>query len=127
MESGIEVITGTFLLVFGLSFLIHARFWSDAFRRMSSDTQQVFTLLVVLLICGLLSVMGHNLWVPDWRVIVTIVGWAVTLKSIALILAPQILRTYSNWSERTMMAWLRLGSVLWILGGAIILYSCLRH
>lgn len=126
MESGIEIVTGTFLLVFGVSFLIHARFWSDVFRRMSSDTQQVFTLLVVLLICGLLSVRGHNLWVRDWRVIVTIVGWAVMLKSIALILAPQILRSYASWSDKTMMAWLRVGSVLWTFGGAVILYFCLH-
>ena len=125
MEVGIEIVIGTLLLVFGLSFLIHARFWSDAFRRMSSDTQQVFTLLVVLLICGLLTVMGHNLWVRDWRVIVTIVGWAVMVKSIALILAPQILRSYANWSDKTMMAWLRVGSVLWMLGGAVVLYFSL--
>ena len=126
MEVGIEIVTGTFLLVFGLSFLVHAPFWSDAFRRMSSDTQQVFTLLVVLLICGVLSVRGHNLWVRDWRVIVTIVGWAVMLKSIVLILAPRILRSYASWSDRTMVAWLRVGSVLWTLAGAVVLYSALR-
>ena len=75
MASGIEIITGTFLLIFGLSFLINAEFWAGAFRRMSTDSQQVFTLLAVLLICGVLMVMGHNLWVGDFRVIVTIVGW----------------------------------------------------
>jgi hypothetical protein len=122
MALAIEIVTGTFLLVFGLSFLINARYWADAFKRMSSDSQQVFTLLTVLLICGVLMVMGHNLWVGDWRVIVTIVAWAVLIESIVLILAPRILRTYANWSDKTMVTWLRVGSVLWILAGAVVLY-----
>lgn len=125
MEAGIEIVTGMFLLVFGLSFLIHPRFWADGFRHLSADSQQVFTLMVVLLICGVLMVMGHNLWVRDWRVIVTIVGWSVLLKSIALILAPHILRTYADWSEKTMVTWLRVGSVLWTLAGALVVYFSL--
>lgn len=122
MALGIEIVTGTFLLVFGLSFLINAGFWADMFKRISTDSQQVFTLLMVLLICGVLMVMGHNLWVGDWRVIVTIVAWAVLIKSIALILVPRILRTYANWSDTTMMTWLRVGSILWMLAGGVVLY-----
>ncbi len=122
MALGIEVVTGTCLFIFGLSFLTNAGFWTDAFKGMSSDTQQTFTLLMVLLICGVLMVMGHNIWVDDWRVIVTITGWAVLLESIALILAPRILRTYANWSDRTMVTWLRVGGSLWTLAGGIVLY-----
>lgn len=122
MALGIEVVTGTCLFIFGLSFLTNAGFWTDAFKGMSSDTQQTFTLLMVLLICGVLMVMGHNIWVGDWRVIVTITGWAVLLESIALILAPRILRIYANWSDRTMVTWLRVGGSLWTLAGGIVLY-----
>jgi hypothetical protein len=122
MELGIEVVTGAFLLIFGLSFLINAGFWAGAFKRMGSDPQQTFTLLWVLLICGVLMVMGHNLWVGDWRVIVTIVSWAVLIESIFLILVPQILGTYANWSEKTMVTWLRVGSVLWVLVGGVVTY-----
>lgn len=127
MEVGIEIATGTFLLVFGLSFLINAGFWADAFKRMSSDSEQVFTLLAVLLICGVLMVRGHNIWVGNWRVIVTIVGWAVLLESIALILAPRLLRAYANWSDRAMTTWLRVGGALWTLAGAVVVYFGLLH
>jgi hypothetical protein len=127
MALGIEIATGTFLLVFGLSFLINAGFWADAFKRMSSDSQQVFTLLVVLLICGVFMVMGHNLWVGDWRVIVTIVAWAVLLESIVLILAPRILGTYAKWSDKTMTTWLRVGAVLWVLAGGVVIYFTHLH
>lgn len=122
MALGIEVVTGAFLLIFGLSFLINAGFWAGAFRRMGTDPQQTFTLLWVLLICGVLMVMGHNLWVADWRVIVTITSWAVLIESIFLILVPQIMGMYANWSEKTMVAWLRVGSVLWVAAGGVVTY-----
>ena len=127
MALGIEVATGAFLLVFGLSFLINAGFWADVFKRMSSESQQVFTLLLVLLICGVLMVMGHNLWVGDWRVIVTIVAWAVLIESIVIILAPRILRTYADWSEKTMVTWLRVGGSLWVLAGVVVTYFSHVH
>ena len=77
---------------------------------------------LVLLVCGVLMVIGHNLWVPDWRVLVTIVAWAVLLESIVLILAPRILAIYAGWSEATMTLWLRFGGTLWALAGAFVLY-----
>ena len=127
MALGIEVVTGAFLLVFGLSFLINAGFWADVFKRMSSESQQVFTLLVVLLICGVLMVMGHNLWVGDWRVIVTIVAWAILIESIVIILAPRILGASANWSDKTRATWLRVGGVLWTLAGGVIIYFTHVH
>jgi hypothetical protein len=127
MTLGIEVVTGTVLLVFGLSFLINPGFWAETFKRMSSDPQQVFTLLMVLLICGVLMVMGHNVWVGDWRIIVTIVGWAVLLKSIVLILAPGILRASARWSDRTRVTWLRVGGFLWALAGGVVIYFSHFH
>ena len=127
MALGIEIATGTFLLVFGLSFLINAGYWAGAFKRMSSESQQVFPLLLVLLICGVLMVMGHNLWVSDWRVIVTIAGWGTLLKSIAIILAPQTLGIYANWSEKTLATWLRVGGALWTLAGCVIFYFTHVH
>lgn len=79
--------------------------------------------MLVLLVLGVVMVNGHNIWVGDWRVLVTIVSWAVLLESVALILAPQLLGLYAAWSQETMTSWFRLGGSLWLLGGAVILYN----
>ena len=43
------------------------------------------------LIIGMLLVEYHNIWVQDWRVLVTIVGWAALLKGVLFIAFPDYL------------------------------------
>ncbi len=40
-------------------------------------------------VMGLAIVLSHNLWVTDWRVFITIVGWGALLKGAMYLAAPQ--------------------------------------
>jgi hypothetical protein len=122
MASGIEWVTGAVLLVFGLSFLVNGTFWGVSFKRMVAETSLVFPLFLVLLICGVVMVMGHNLWVDDWRVIVTIVGWATLVKSIAILLAPRLLCVYAGWSEIALATAVRAAGAVWLFFGGLVTY-----
>ena len=39
-------------------------------------------------VVGLLIVVSHNVWVADWRAIITVVGWLALLKGIVLMISP---------------------------------------
>jgi hypothetical protein len=82
---------------------------------------------MVLLICGVLMVMGHNLWVADWRVLVTITGWATLLKSVALLLAPRLMTAYAGWSEIALATAVRAGGFVWLVAGLAVTYFSLIH
>lgn len=125
MESGIEVVTGVVLMVFGASFLLNGTYWGVSLKRMLAESSLVFPFFLVLLICGVLIVMGHNLWVGDWRAVVTIVGWATLLKSVAILLAPRLLTAYASWSEIALATAARAGGFLWLVAGGIVTYFSL--
>jgi len=42
------------------------------------------------LIIGMILVQYHNLWVKDWRVLVTLISWAAVIKGVSLIAFPGI-------------------------------------
>lgn len=44
---------------------------------------------VLVLVAGLAIVNLHNVWARDWRVIITIFGWLMTIGGIIRIVAPQ--------------------------------------
>jgi len=44
------------------------------------------------LILGALLVVGHSVWVFDWRLVITIMGWLVFLKGVGRILFPNAVR-----------------------------------
>ena len=122
MESGIEIITGIVLLVLGLSFLLNGKSWGGIFRTLLVEPGQSFTMILLFMICGLLIVLGHNLWVADWRVLVTVTGWAAFIKCAVILIAPRLLTPYSKVTDATFAMWARLGGLLWIVGGGIVTY-----
>ena len=67
---------------FGLLFNQRAR--KDIINALGDEERLVMSGITALII-GILIVTAHNLWVYDWRVIITISGWAALLKGIARI------------------------------------------
>lgn len=48
------------------------------------------------LLLGLILIFVHNLWVPDWRVLITIFGWLLALSGTFRILFPDEAIKMSN-------------------------------
>lgn len=42
------------------------------------------------LLGGIAIVLTHNLWVADWRVIITLIGWLAIVRALVTIYAPQL-------------------------------------
>lgn len=46
------------------------------------------------IVTGMAMVTFHNIWVYDWRVIITIVGWIALIKGVLLMLTPTYLELF---------------------------------
>jgi uncharacterized membrane protein len=51
---------------------------------------------LVAIIAGFLLVTFHNIWVKDWIVIITIIGWIALIKGILLIAVPKAMIVFSK-------------------------------
>ena len=76
------------LFLVGLSHLIQPRLWRDFFIKIKETGVAGLIIAMYTLPQGLLIVLGHNIWVLDIPVIITICGWGMTLKSIIYALLP---------------------------------------
>lgn len=58
----------------------------------------------LILIVGVLLVVSHQVWTPDWRLVITLIGWLVLFKGILRILFPESIirllekKSSSYWS-----------------------------
>lgn len=41
------------------------------------------------LLGGLALILTHNVWVPDWRLIITLIGWLAIVRALITIFQPQ--------------------------------------
>lgn len=43
------------------------------------------------IVIGLLNILFHNIWEPDWRLIITFLGWLALLEGLTLFIAPTVI------------------------------------
>jgi hypothetical protein len=70
----------------------YRRVLDDAFKNAALTYFMGFTAAVL----GLLMVNFHNIWVRDWTVLVTILGWLALLKGVLIIAFPKFVQSYSK-------------------------------
>lgn len=76
----------------------------------------------VSLVVGVLSVIGHNIWVgPIWVLLVTIFGWAALLKGIMRLAWPKHIRKFIDDIDRSGAFPVLL--IISFLVGAYLFYS----
>jgi hypothetical protein len=63
---------------------------------------------MLTLLAGLAIVRAHNLWVADWRVVVTVLGWLAVVGGVLRIILPDRIaniRTKLAGNDRFLSGW----------------------
>lgn len=67
----------------------------------------------ITFLLGLITVVLHNIWVSDWRVGVTILGWVTLLKGITKIGFPTHVNKQAQMFKKQKILW---GGVIFLIG-----------
>jgi hypothetical protein len=81
---------GSFFLIFGVLFIVTRQLGKTI--EMTDDKAFVISTGYITLIMGLVTVILHNVWVADWRVVITVLGWSTVIKGIMKIGWPEKIR-----------------------------------
>ena len=114
---------GPFFLVVAVALLVNM----TAFRAIAEEFMRspalVFLTGLMILPVGLAIVLSHNVWVAEWRVLITILGWLTIVSGALRLLAPQQAlsmgrKLYAKPNTLTISAaiWLAVGAVLCFFG-----------
>ena len=75
-------VIGAYLFLMSLAMLIH----QGRYRKVGTDLVVNTTISTVMgmigLLLGLVIVVTHNIWVSDWPVVITIIGWVLILTNL---------------------------------------------
>jgi len=83
---------GWLMVITAIIYLMRGKQFLDELFKMREDRGFVFLLGWVLFFLGLVTIILHNVWVADWRVIITMSGWASIIQGVARIGFPEITR-----------------------------------
>ena len=89
---------GSFFVIFGLLSLITRQLGKTI--EMTKDKAFVISTGYITLLMGLVTVILHNVWVADWRVAITILGWSTLIKGIMKIGFPEYIHKQAQRFKR---------------------------
>lgn len=91
---------------------VGAKFLGSVIKMTEDRTITVSTGYITFLL-GLVTVILHNIWVADWRIAITILGWVTLLKGITKIGFPEHVHKQAQMFKSQQTFW---GFVIFLLG-----------
>jgi hypothetical protein len=100
------------------------------FKAMAQDFLRSPSLLFLsgflTLVAGLAIVLSHNVWVANWPVLITILGWLATIGGAARILAPAQVKNLGESLLRNPMGMTIAGGFWLVLGALFCFFGYVR-
>ena len=124
MSDLVSFVISSMLFVLGISYSIQPGAWARLARDAMENPFRYFTLILLILVLGLTVIATHNIWVADWPVVVTLIGWIMTVKAILFLVVPGFVKPFSGWSDSFMRTYTRVGGIVMMIITAPLVY---RH
>jgi hypothetical protein len=98
MFEGLQIITdaqilqllGIVYLAVGIGVLLNPQFYKKLLDDYSENLAVVYLGGLIALAIGYLLTTFHNIWVKDWPVIITLIGWIALAKGLLILVLPKI-------------------------------------
>lgn len=78
---------GGFFVIFGSLFILSRQLGKTI--EMTDDKAFVISTGYITMLMGLVTVILHSVWVLDWRIVITVLGWSTLIKGISKIGWPE--------------------------------------
>jgi hypothetical protein len=121
---------GPILLVIGIGMafglMMEGEGYSNVLKEFIANRALIFLTGVLALLAGVAIVNVHNVWAPDWRVIITVLGWLLVLRGIMLLVFPLTVQVFGD-RVATSEAGVTAGAALTFVLGAILCMMGYEH
>lgn len=97
---------GLYEIIISIAMMMNMNHFITDIEAMMNNGPLMLYIGCITVIMGLLLVVSHNIWMWEWRVLVTIVSWIVLLKGVSILLFPHALDPVTiQFLENNPFAW----------------------
>jgi hypothetical protein len=121
---------GPIMLVIGIGMafglMMEGAGYSSVLKEFIANRALIFLTGVLALLAGVAIINVHNVWEPDWRVIITVLGWLLVLRGIMLLVFPLTVQVFGD-RVATSQGGVTAGAALTFVLGAILCIMGYEH
>ena len=122
----IERVFSSFLIITGLSYLLQSFVWKNFVQDVLKKPTRLMLWSILFLPWGLIIIFGHNLWFASGSVLITVLGWIITIKCSLSLLLPSWATFVNQWSDDFLQRYIQTAGVIEAILGAILLVLSFR-
>ena len=79
---------GWYLIIFFLILSFNPKRIKQIFNNLNDEKFLIVTSFVAIIV-GLLNILFHNIWEPNWKLIITFIGWVSLFIGLSLFIFPK--------------------------------------
>lgn len=87
---------GPLFVVVSIGFFVNREHYTRMTETFLKNAELYYFSGALAFIAGIAIITFHNLWVTDWRIVITVIGWLSLTKGLVRILFPNIGAKYST-------------------------------
>jgi hypothetical protein len=117
---------GPVMLVIGLAVFANQPAFRELFEEFLTSRALIFLSGLLIMPVGLAIVLTHNIWAADWRVMITLFGWANAIGGAVRLAAP----AYVIQAGRAMLKrpyFIPIAATIWVVAGLLFCLFGFRH
>ena len=119
----IAKILGLYYLVMGVGFLFNRRVFQQVMEDFCKNAAVVLYGGLLALAIGIAIILKHNIWVANWTVIITIIGWLAFVKGVWLIIFPSTVFKFMQVYQKSKNLMLIQALIALILGAILTFFG----
>ena len=120
LSNYLAALWGITIFVVSLSLLVKQKVLGKLVAEMKNEAIMYFGGIFSLVV-GIAMVLAHNVWVLNWQVIITILGWLSLLKGLDVLFLPKRMKT--RWAKMEKKQWFIIFLSLLIFGLILIYFG----
>jgi hypothetical protein len=110
---------GPVSVAMGVGMLLNAPIFRILAEQFLSSYALIFLAGLLTLTAGIALVLAHNVWVPDWRLIITLLGWLSVIGGTFRIVAPNLVVRIGDAVISHGEVFMVAGFAVLVLGGVL--------
>ena len=110
---------GPVAVTMGVGMLLNAPIFRILAEQFLSSYALIFLAGLLTLTAGIALVLAHNVWVGDWRLIITLIGWLSVIGGMFRIVAPNLVVRIGGAAIGHGEVFMVAGFVVLVLGGVL--------
>jgi hypothetical protein len=112
---------GPVFIAVGIGLVMNAPVYRKLAEEFLHSHALIYLSGLLTMTAGVAVVLTHNVWTPDWRVIITLLGWLMAIGGAMRIAVPQQSERIGRWMMAR-QASLTVAAVVWLAIGTVLCF-----